>query len=140
MKRYFLQITCLLILLQSAPQSCQENSKRHISQSNGNKIVPEVGPALRQHTSNPESHKLKAKIIGKVVEGEDLGLQVSLKDKSGRIKTCAWTSPDGVTYLVDKESVTDADGKTIGDLDFRLDLWAQICFFFITNRNFIFFE
>ena len=129
MKRHFLQLACLVILLQSAPQSCQENSKRHIAEPNGNKIVPEVGPALRQHTSNPESHKLTAKIIGKVVEGEDLGLKVSLQDKSGTIKTCAWTSPDGVTYLVDKESVTDADGKTIADLDFRLYLWTQIFFY-----------
>ena len=116
MKRYLLQITCLVILIQSAPLSCQENIKRHIAEANGNKIVPKVGPALRQHTSNPESHKLEAKIIGKVVEGEDLSLQVTLQDKSGAIKTCAWTSPAGVTYLIYKESVLDAGGKNIAAL------------------------
>ena len=129
MRRYLLGITCLVIFLQFASTSGQKNTTKQITHQNVDKIVPKVGPALNQFTSNSESYKLENKIIGKVVEGEDLGLKVSLQDKSGTIKTCAWTSPDGVTYLVDKESVTDADGKTIADLDFRLYLWTQIFFY-----------
>ena len=116
MKTYIQVLACLVILLQ-APASVlsQDNAKRHISETNDNKIIAKVGPALRQHTSEPESHKLVTKIIGKVVEGEEVGLKVTLQQKSATIKTCSWTSPSGITYLVDKDSVTDADGEIFDD-------------------------
>ena len=93
---------------------CQETSKRHISESEEDNLTSKkVGPGLRPFTAQPVFHRLKAEVIGKVVHGEDVSLKVSLPDERGAIKTCHWTSPDGATYKVEKESVTAASGTNL---------------------------
>ena len=44
--------------------------------------------------------------------GSALNLRVNTFESRDNIKTCAWSSPEGVTYLVDKNSVS-VNGKLI---------------------------
>ena len=85
--------------------------KLHISNADENHTVPKVGPALRSFYGNPKSNKLEAEVIGDVVLGEDLSLKVALPEEKGQIQSCLWTSPPGVGYKVEKESVTTFDGN-----------------------------
>ena len=99
----------VVILLQIQLIIGQE--KRHIPDADENQTLPKVGPALRPFSGDPVTHRLEAEVVGKVVLGEDLSLKVALPEEKGQILSCHWTSPAGVGYNVEKESVTALDGK-----------------------------
>jgi hypothetical protein len=81
----------------------------HLNSGQGD--APNVGPALRQYHVTPMSHRLETKVYGKVFEGGDIVLEVSLSNNSGIIEDCEWTSPEGTYYYVEEEAVMDIDGK-----------------------------
>jgi hypothetical protein len=119
-----MQVTiCMVILLQLHLISGQE--KRHISNADENRTVPKVGPALRPFSGDPKSNKLEAEVIGDVVLGEDLSLKVALQEEKGQIQNCLWTSPSGVGYNVEKESVTTLDGNIN---EFEILFLSTVCF------------
>jgi hypothetical protein len=108
----FLAVTLVVILLQSRSGFCDEETpnKRHIPDSEDNQTVPKVGPALKPYTVLPIFHRLETKIGGKVVEGEDLSLEVSLAEERGKINSCQWISPSGNVYRVEKDNVVNSQG------------------------------
>jgi hypothetical protein len=111
----FLAITLVVILLQTKLGFCEEETpnKRHIPEvadSEDNQTVPKVGPALKPYTVLPIFHRLETKIGGKVVEGEDLSLEVSLAEERGKINSCQWISPSGNVYRVEKDNVVNSQG------------------------------
>ncbi len=108
----FLAVTLVVILLQTKLGFCEEETpnKRHIPDSEDNQTVPKVGPALKPYTVLPIFHRLETKIGGKVVEGEDLSLEVSLAEERGKINSCQWTSPSGNVYRVEKDNVVNSQG------------------------------
>ena len=110
MRNSFLALTLVVIVLQSRSILCQENLKRHIPDSDDNRTVQKVGPALRPSIIDPTFHRLETKIGGKIVEGEDVSLEVSLKEERGTINSCQWTSPNGIVYRVEKETVVNSQG------------------------------
>ena len=75
--------------------------------------VPNVGPALRQYQVTPMSYKLETIVYGKVFEGGDIVLEVSLSNNSGIIEDCEWTSPEGTYYYVEEDTIMDIDGKEL---------------------------
>jgi hypothetical protein len=110
MKSQIKQITIFtVILLQLQLSSGQE--KRHIPDADENRTVPKVGPALRPFSGDPVFHRLEDEVVGKVVLGEDVSLEVSLPEEKGLIQSCLWTSPAGIEYNVEKEFVTTLDGN-----------------------------
>ena len=71
-----------------------------------------IGSPLRPFNVNPVFHKLTARIEGKVVAGKQLTMWVSLPDLSGgEIVKCQWTSPLGVTFIVDRDKLKSIDGN-----------------------------
>jgi hypothetical protein len=104
------QVTiCMVILLQLHLIFGQE--KKHISNPNETRTVPKVGPALRSFYGNPVSNKLEAKVVGDVVLGKDLSIEVALPEEKGQFQSCHWFSPSEVGYKVDNESVTTLEGN-----------------------------
>lgn len=84
----------------------QDTSKRHISESGDNLTSKKVGPALRQFQVEPVFHRLDAEVVGNVTSGEDVSLRASLPDENdGVIRSCVWTSPEGDTFAVEKETI-----------------------------------
>ena len=70
-----------------------------------------IGSPLRPFNVNPVFHKLTARIESKVVAGKQLTMWVSLPDSGGEIVKCQWTSPLGVTFIVDRDKLKSIDGK-----------------------------
>lgn len=80
-------------------------------QDDADQGVSNVGAALRQYQITPISHKLETKVYGKVFEGGDIVLEVSLSNKSGIIEDCEWTSPEGINFYVEEDTIMDIDGN-----------------------------
>ena len=70
-----------------------------------------LGSPIRPYNVIPESFKLIANISDKVMEGRPLTMWATLSEPSGEIVKCQWTSPFGVTYTVDKDTLMTAGGK-----------------------------
>ena len=82
----------------------QSFAKRSVSSG------PAVGPPLRPYTVKPLAHKLKTSSDTETRVGGALNLRVNTIHNVDTIESCAWTSPEGITYDVDKDSIT-VDGK-----------------------------
>ena len=71
---------------------------------------PVYGPPLRPYVVQPLPHKLETSIDTVVQAGGPLKLKVSTFQGLDTILTCSWTSPEGITYVVDKDKAS-VDGK-----------------------------
>lgn len=69
-----------------------------------------VGPPLRPYTVQPLAHKLKTSSDTETRVGSALNLRVNTIHNLDSIQTCSWTSPEGITYNVDKDKIT-VNGK-----------------------------
>ena len=66
---------------------------------------PSIGPSLRPFRTEPIAYKLVTASDTETMVGSALHLRVSTFESRDNIKTCIWSSPEGVTYLVDKNTV-----------------------------------
>jgi hypothetical protein len=70
-----------------------------------------MGLPLRPFNEKPIFHQLVARIEGKVMAGKRLTMWVTLKESNGEIVSCQWTTPLGVTFIVDRDKLRTIDGK-----------------------------
>jgi len=70
-----------------------------------------LGSPLRPYNVIPAAHKLMANISDKVAEGNPLTMWATLPEPHGEIVKCKWTSPFGVIYTVDKDTLMTTGGK-----------------------------
>ena len=87
----------------------------YFSVKNGKKsfplLVPVFGPPLRPYTFQPVARKLETKSDAETKVGNVLNLRVNVVRAEDNIQACAWISPDGTVYNINKDTVT-VNGKS----------------------------
>ena len=67
---------------------------------------PTFGPPLRPYRVQPMAHKLETSSDTEARVGSPLNFKVNTFQGLDTILTCSWTSPEGITYVVDKDKAT----------------------------------